>query len=273
MGGASAWFIARMRPLLLCRAALLLTPVALLIGLFQQGQSGVHRWISVGPLHWNVAFLCLPVASVAFAATAENGTRWAWWAAFAIECELCLQPDASQATAFAAAIVLPLLTTRSGRLARIAASLLLVLAAAMAWTRPDPLEPVPSVEGILGLARTVSVGLAALGIASLAAACATPLTARRPAGGGVFWPALALCIYLLGCSVMPLLGAFPVPLIGMGVSPILGFWIGIGALLAVRSSVPVEPGQDAQWSDGKAMKPEVLAFNGPRFAFLKTIWW
>ena len=44
---------------------LLLTPLALLLSLAGAGHSGVHRWIRLGPLHWNVAFLLLPASSLA----------------------------------------------------------------------------------------------------------------------------------------------------------------------------------------------------------------
>ena len=162
IGAVPAQLFTRIRPARLFRTVLLLTPLALLISLLNPGQSGVHRWISLGPLNWNAAFLCLPAATVALAATARSGSHWTWWAAVVIELELCLQPDASQATAFAAATIVTLLTTRSPGPARVTASLFFVLAAGIGWTRPDPLKPVPEVEGIITLARTVSAGIATL---------------------------------------------------------------------------------------------------------------
>jgi cell division protein FtsW (lipid II flippase) len=212
---------------------LLLTPLILLIGLFNSGQSGVHRWISLGPLNWNVAFLCLPAAVVAFAATARSGSRWTWWAALVIQLELCLQPDASQATAFAAASVVALLTSQFPDRARLTASLLFVLMAVLAWNRPDPLAPVPEVEGILKLAGAVSRGMVALCAFSLAAVTASPLFGWNHAQANANPSAIALSIYCFTCALMPLFGAFPVPLVGMGQSPIIGSWLGIGALMTV----------------------------------------
>lgn len=225
--------VARIRPEPLFRAVLLLTPLALLIGLFSPGVSGVHRWIALGPLHWNVAFLCLPAATVAFAAFARNGSRWTWWAAPVIQAVLCLQPDASQATAFAAAGIAGLLAARSRGRSPFAAGLSLALAAVFAWTRPDPLAPLPEVEGIIRLASAQSTAMAALCIASLAAVTASPLFARNLACADAGPPALALFVYFLTSSLMPLFSAFPVPLVGMGMSPILGFWLGISALMTV----------------------------------------
>lgn len=113
-------------------------------------------------------------------------------------------------------IVVCLLSQLAGR-SRIGISLFFVLAASFAWTRPDPLQSVPEVEGIIGLALTVSPLLAMFCIASLAAA-------------------IALFTCFLVCALMPLLGAFPVPLVGMGMSPILGYWLGIGTLIAVKAT-------------------------------------
>jgi hypothetical protein len=201
------------------------------------GVAGVHRWVSLGPLRWNVAFLCLPAASVALSAAAHGGLRWAWFAALIIQAALWFQPDASQATAFAAAVTVGVLTAESRRAARFAASLFFALIAASTWLRPDPLPAVPHVEGILQMAFAYSRGLATLCLASLAAAAASPLMARCCARSLACSPAAALSIYLLVCSVMPFFGAFPVPLAGMGMSPIVGFWLGLGVLTAVCDSV------------------------------------
>ena len=225
IGATLTAMIARIRPGFLVRAVLLIAPLALLVSLFSPGNSGVHRWVTVGPMSWNVSFLLLPAVTVAFAATRQSGAKWA---VMLVQLELLLQPDASQATAFAAAGIVTLWTTVSTRQARMGMSLFFVLAGVLTWLRPDPLTPVAEVEGILKLAGAVSGALAALCVASLAAVTASPLLARK-----VGPPSVALFVYFLGCMVMPLFGAFPVPLAGMGMSPILGFWLGAGALLNV----------------------------------------
>ena len=116
--------LARQNPARLTTAILLLTPLALLLSLWNPGQSGVHRWLSLGPLNWNVALLYL-------------------------------QPDASQATAFALAICLH--------------QPLAIPFAVLAWTRPDPLLPVPEVEGIIALAHSQSHLRSTIAIAVLSA--------------------------------------------------------------------------------------------------------
>ncbi len=219
-GVAHCWLCLRLRPDALLAGLLGLTPLALGGSLLATGQEGVHRWIRMGPLHWNVALLLLPAATVATGVLAEGGRRWAMWAALAIQASLWAQPDASQATAFAAAMVVALRGARW-------AGLLFVAGAALTWMRPDPLAPVPEVEGIVALAGSVSWLLGATCVLALGTACAAPLGEGRRAGA-------ALTAYFAGCALAPLVGAFPVPLAGMGMSPVIGFWLGVGALLAAR---------------------------------------
>jgi cell division protein FtsW (lipid II flippase) len=231
---AAAWVLGALLALLLARRnlsrlLLCVAPLALLLTLASPGQSGVYRWLTLGPVTGNAAFLFLPAATVALATAARSGSLWPWSVAFVIELALCLQPDASQATAFAVAAVLILLLTPTSRRLRLPAILLLSAAAGLSWTRHDPLAPVPAVEGILALAWAVSPGLAAVCVTTLVAVSATPLAFLRTARS----PALALSVYFSVCVLMPLCGAYPVPLVGMGLSPIIGFWAGIGVLMAV----------------------------------------
>ncbi|MBL0156863.1 MAG: hypothetical protein IPP47_07130 [Bryobacterales bacterium] len=241
IGVALAGVIARIRPASLLRVVLLLTPLALLLSLTHRGQFGVHRWIPLGPLTWHGAFLWLPAATVALAGAAQSGLRWTWWVALVIEWELCLQPDASQATAFAAAMIIILFATRTSGRIRVTVCLLLLLAAGTSWTSPDPLPPVPEVEGIIELARAASMGVAAACLTSLAAASLSPLVVRNRSQLHSRAPALAITVYFLSCALMPMFGAFPVPLVGMGMSPIIGYWAGIGALIGACDGVAGRP--------------------------------
>ena len=233
VGAILAGVLARIGQARHIRGVLLIAPLALLASLFDSGTAGVHRWLTIGPLSWNVSFLLLPAATVALAATARRGPRWTRWAVMLIQVELVIQPDASQATAFAAATIVTVLTTRSAWEAR-ATSLFFLLTSVVAWIRPDRLAPLPEVEGILTLAGAVSRPVAALCVASLAAVTIAPLLARKIVRDRECPAAVALSVYFLGCILMPLFGAFPIPLAGMGMSPILGFWLGIGALNAVQ---------------------------------------
>lgn len=191
-------------------------------------QQGVHRWLDIGPLHINVAFVVLPLMVVALSWTVRRW--WSWALAFAGQAVLVAQPDASQATAFGAAVVVLAIGAPASRPVRIGLILLAGALSAISWLRPDPLEAVAEVEEIVALAYAASpilAGLAVLLIATtaLAPAAATPGTPARDAG-------LALSAYMLVAATATVFGAFPMPLLGVGMSPILGFWLGIGLLAA-----------------------------------------
>ena len=234
VGGVAAWAAAtRMSRL---SAFLLIAPVVLAITLLNAAQEGVHRWIDVGPLHVNAAAMVLPAAVVALATIGDRA--WAWLAAAAMLGLLVLQPDASQAVALGAGMIVVLASLRAPALVRAGGAAATVLAVAAACMRPDPLAPVPEVEGIIGLAWATSPVAAAAAVALLAATALFPL--RLAGRGRRFTPALALAACCAVQVLAPAFGAFPVPLVGMGMSPIVGFWLGAGALAAARRRNPAE---------------------------------
>jgi cell division protein FtsW (lipid II flippase) len=210
--------------------------VLLAASLIDPGLEGVHRWIVVGPVRVNVAAMLLPVVIIGLTLIG-----WATGAMLVIMALLVAQPDASQATAFAFASAMILMPTPRRRFALGTVAILAALAG-WAWLRPDPLAPVPEVEGIVGLAWQQSPALALASLAGLALAAGSPLLLgmmppfrrRREA-------AVALGSYMLVTAMAPLVGAFPVPLIGMSMSPIIGFWLGIGALAAVSQALRSRP--------------------------------
>lgn len=217
-------------------AWLLLCGVGLLgVSLAGVPQEGVRRWLDLGPLHINVAFVVLPLAIVALAWT--GGRWWSWAVAFAGQAVLVAQPDASQATAFGAALIVLAVRAPASRPARIGLILLAGGLSAVSWLRPDPLAPVPEVEEIVGLASAVSPILAGLAVLLITATALTPAVAARntparPAG-------LALSAYMLIAAAITVFGAFPMPLLGIGMSPILGFWLGVGLLAARLRSASI----------------------------------
>jgi hypothetical protein len=242
----AAWFVGLVIAAGLARAparpaggfVLLLAPVMLAATLLFDGQDGVRRWIAAGPLSFNVAAIVLPATVVALSATGTLRS-WAWLAAPACLALLIAQPDASQATSFAAAIIFILVRMPGAILLRAAAIVIALAAAIAAWLRPDPLDPVADVEGIVQLAYQSSAVLAGLAMVLLAAALLAPgavlLTQpdRRQSTA-----ALALVIYLFGTALTPLAGQFPIPLLGMSFSPVLGYWLGVGLLIAHRKAAP-----------------------------------
>ena len=226
--GLAAGFPARLRGVTPWAAA-----AGLLASLFAAGQQGVHRWVDAGPAHLNVAMLLLPGAYVALAGRARTGP-WPWVAAFAALILLVAQPDASQALALAAVTGFVAATSPGAPALRLAAGAGAAGLAILAWMRPDPLAPVPEVEGIAGLAWSLSPAAAVVLVALMAATAAAPavLTRKGPADRRLAGQALSLG--LLVWTAAPFLGAFPAPFAGLGPSPILGAWIAVGLLAGWR---------------------------------------
>ncbi len=209
--------------------ALWLAPLGLGATFLAPGMDGVHRWTDVGPLHMNIAMLLLPAAVAALPA-ADGVGRLAWAATLVSLALLTAQPDASQATTLAAVVALIAAVSVRETGPRLGLIAVAVGAAAVAWLRPDPLLPVPEVEGIVGLAFAVSPVTGGLAVLSLAAVAAAPMLWTRAAAPGLRLAGAALGLCLLGWAATPMLGAFPVPLVGVGLSPILGAWLGAGVL-------------------------------------------
>jgi len=245
---AGAWGFGALVAALLARsttprtlhACLWLATAVVATTLLSGGLSGVHRWIGIGPVRLNAAWLLLPMMVVAWTDAVSRRVPL-WGVAPVISTLLALQPDASQAVALTGAVIAVLLALRVSRGFGLVCAAVPVVAALMAVLRLDPLQPVPEVEGIIGLALETSPVLALLAVVALACAVLSPLAAVAGQRGASRAAALGLTVYLALSALAPWVGAFPVPLVGMGVSPILGAWCGIG-LLAGLAQPPRPPG-------------------------------
>jgi hypothetical protein len=215
--------------------AVVLAGAALAATLVAPGVQGVHRWVKLGPVRLHAAAVLLPLLLAALPALARVR---GWWAsalvAAGVALALFLQPDAAQATAFAAGAVVLLLPGAGGRLPRLAGLLPLPLLAGLAWLRRDPLAPVPHVEEIVGLAAGLGAGW---GVAAVAALALLPVPFLVAGRGGGSRLGLALGAYVAVTCLAPLAGSFPVPVMGYGVSPVLGYLLGAGAFL--RGAAPL----------------------------------
>jgi cell division protein FtsW (lipid II flippase) len=229
VGLGAAVALARANPRQAAAVLVLLALAAIGAALASDGLSGVHRWVVLGPMRLNSAQLVLPGLVVALACLGPP-YRWPWFAAVIAGVLLAAQPDASQAVALAGAVAVMVAVLRPVRIEAAAVTIGSAVAAAWAVNRPDPLAPVPEVEGIMGLAAAVSPALALVAAAALAGASLAPLVAGRSERAPVRAAAAGLATYFGLVALAPAAGAFPVPLVGMGVSPILGSWIGVGLL-------------------------------------------
>ena len=152
------------------------------------------------------------------------GRRSAVYGPIVVSVVLFAQPDAAQASAFAVAwAILAATRRRAGETS--GAVVVLALGAATLF-RSDPLEPVPFVEGIVGLAQIQGTGRAVIGGLSLLLLPVPFMldASQRRLGAGL--AAYVLCT-VLAASV----GNHPVPIMGYGAAPILGYYLGATAFV------------------------------------------
>lgn len=238
----SGWTESRSRPAVIVA---LFTLIGLAVPLWS-GASGPERWVPLGPVNVYMAPVVLPAFLVAFAVLLGDADRRRWFglaAAVGASVLLAIQPDASQALALLAGIAVTVAMARTRYVASGLTLGLIAMATAWAFSRPDPLEPVPHVEGVFLLALEHSFLSGAIVIGSavllLAGLC---VLARR----GQAWLSSVASYYavLYACSVA---GLTPAPLIGYGAGPLLGF----GLLVAISSwaatpSLATHPAPPAQ---------------------------
>lgn len=216
--------------------AAVLTLGALGATLVAPGVDGVHRWLPAGPLRLHPAAILLPPLLVALHVLSRSRGWWiAALLALGVETGLLLQPDAAQATAFAAGALAVLLPQAAGDARRLACMLALPVLAGLSWLRSDPLAPVPHVEGIVGLAAGMGAGWAVAAAVSL---LLLPLPFLLAARGAARPAGFALGAYVAVTVLAAFVGYFPVPVMGYGVSPILGYLAGLG--LMPRTASPGE---------------------------------
>lgn len=191
------------------------------------GTEGIHRWLPLGPLRIHAGAVLLPPILVMLDRLAPRASAATVVSILLI---LLMQPDAAQAASFGAGVLI-LLATALKRSSIGVVGLCAILVAAT-LLRNDPLQPIPHVEGIVGMAAAQSPGWAAASLASLAILpVAYLLIPSRRVGA-------ALAVYTTGTLVGAWLGHYPVPVLGYGVSPILGIYLAVAVLIPVTSWRP-----------------------------------
>jgi hypothetical protein len=187
-----------------------------------------NRWISFGPLNLYMAPVLIPsflVMCSVFARKPGSHLAIVFAATIGLSALLAAQPDAPQALALLVGTAVCLAQSRAGALK--SALTLASVAAATAWafSQPDPLEPVPHVEGVFALALShspfVGIAVIASAVALVAGLCVISIR-----GHSWLYAVAAYYAVLFTCSVS---GLTPAPLIGYGAGPLLGF----GLMVAV----------------------------------------
>lgn len=200
------------------------------------GVEDVHRWLRLGPVRLHAGALVLPVVLATLVGLEHAGRRHvATLLSIATALLLALQPDAAQATAFAAGAVVLLLPGKRAEWHLWLRLVPLLALAGLSWLRKDPLAPVPHVEGIVGLAMELGTGWGAAAVASLLL-LPVPFFVARGQGDGRL--GLAIGTYVVVTILAPAFAHFPVPVLGQGASPIIGYFAAIGLLRRFQGSIP-----------------------------------
>lgn len=232
LAGLLAWAVGRLGRLLnqdKAALAILAMAVAGLVMPLLDDRPGPDRWASMGPLKLYLAPILLPSFIAACALLVrQHEKQWiaAWAASLIVAVLLALQPDASQVLGLLAASGVLALQYRLGALRSALLLLPLAVIAAWAFSKPDPLQPVPHVEEVFKLAldRSLIVGLMVV-----AAAAILIVGLWRQSRKGHLWLSAVAAYYavLFACSTA---GLTPAPLVGYGAGPVLGFGLMAGLL-------------------------------------------
>lgn len=208
--------------------------VPMLIGLaacFAFSETGnPSRWIKFGGIRLYFSAAVLPLALYVF-------VRLHWRLGFSAYANvlvilvfaglLALQPDFSQLIAFALSALFIVWHRAGGLALKVGASAILGLLCLWCWQQPDPLQPVPYVEGVIQLAG--SAGLVAM-LAAILSVVLIPI--------GLFYVAIKrsapelipIALYYIVIMISAYLGLTPLPLLGFGAGPVIGYF----AVLVMR---------------------------------------
>ena len=184
-----------------------------------------RRWIELTGFRLYVASAILPAALFFLDSLQRRRSSSAMRVAFlyvGMAAVLAFQPDAPQVMAFSTAAGLFFLmgsvskTIKTTVIAGLAACVL------WAWHQPDPLEPIPHVEGVLDLAW----GLGPLIFIAAILGLALPILVLLTAGVAGYLPGLGIVAvyYLVICLLAWSTQLTPMPWLGFGAGPILGYF-------------------------------------------------
>jgi hypothetical protein len=212
-------------------AIILLTLAAVAVPLLRDSP-GPNRWASLGPVNLYVASLVLPsflAACSVYARRRGNCDMIAFGSALGVSLVLAAQPDASQALALLVGSTVGFVRYRSDTFKSVITLGAIALVTTWTFSRPDPLEPVPYVEGVFALALGHSL-VTGLAVITSAITLVTGLYIRSFRGPSWLSAVAAYYAVLFACSVA---GLTPAPLVGYGAGPLLGF----GLMVAVSQWV------------------------------------
>lgn len=204
---------------------ILVSLLLLLLTLISPGMNGVHRWISLGIINFNVSMIVLPITIIGLWKMSQiKDLRLTVVITIAISIILAIQPDASQLTGFAIPMMFVLFSNTDKKRLRIFIAGILSVLIILSWVFLDNLPPVDYVEGIASLLANMGLIWLVIGVISLGI-LPMPFILFPPKNFKL--PSICVGFYFTIILVSTLFGNFPVPLMGYGISPIIGYYIAI----------------------------------------------
>ncbi|UPM54883.1 FtsW/RodA/SpoVE family cell cycle protein [Gottfriedia acidiceleris] len=199
--------------------------ILFLLTFLDNGLHGVHRWIAIGPLRFNIALGLVPLLIIQLSSLIKLKPFWVPFVFTIFFTVLLLfQPDASQLTAFTIAILFLLLNIKKNKSIQILLLIVFILLIIFSWSHLDQLAPVSYVEDILSLVKEMGIGWLVLAVISLFILLMPfflfPPTSAKPLS-------FSLGIYFSISILSSFFGNFPVPIMGYGISPFIGYLIAI----------------------------------------------
>jgi cell division protein FtsW (lipid II flippase) len=204
------------------------------LSLFSQGQEGVYRWIQLGPVGLNISMAIAPLVLYGVYCNLENRPTYSVLISILLTILHFLQPDAGQAVATALSIaVIFILSSKTQYFYRIGGILIPLIGAAVTWSRPDPLQPVPHVEQILNIMAS-SGAIAVFGICISMTLLLIPFISEIRKKNSTSVLGMIFLVYFVSEFAMTQVRWFPTPILGAGAAPVIGWYL-MFSLLKVDS--------------------------------------
>jgi len=144
-----------------------LISLLLLLTLISPGMDGVHRWVSIGIIKFNISMIVLPKIIIELWKMSQiKDLRLTVLITIAISILLVIQPDASQLTGFAIPMMIVLCNNTDKKSLRTFVVGILSILIIFPWLFLNNLPAVDYVEGIVNLLANMGLIWVVIGIIS-----------------------------------------------------------------------------------------------------------
>lgn len=217
----------------ICIAILLL-----LAAFFEEGIEGVHRWVSISAVSLNVSMAVIPMAIFAiYHLFKSKELMFSVVGILSISLILFFQPDASQLTGFAFAMLFCLFGKDNAKTTSTVSKILICGALAaltlLSWKFLDAIQPVDYIEGILSMLGGISSAFYILGMLAMLLMPVPMIVFSSQNMKGL---SVCIAVYYWAITLSTFWGNFPVPFMGYGISPIIGYFVMVTFFLKCRVS-------------------------------------